>query len=379
MGLLENSVDSLKHLIEGVKPIIAQLEGESLPMPVANEIRNYQSQKVAFQNAMAQEDIGNIFESIMYCAMYIQNFASSIKTHDVVVEVSPEVIDELIEVGNNLFVTIQNRPVKLESEEKPGLAFDYQGFKEQIKESDELAKIVKDLSDEVQKVNERVRLENNENIDRINETREKSKSLETDMVGFITKAEKKYEDAILNLSKQKDGLNKLISVKSGDKVAKSYEDSSLIEKKSADILRVFSISFMVMIAVIVGYSFWETTLEEFKWEHSAFRVVLAFFLTVPSAYLARESAKHREQQYLHLQKSLTIRAVDPYISLLPDITKHEIKKEVASYIFNNTKNDKKIEDSFPINNQEVLMALIKKLDLKLGENKNVSDSVKKAS
>lgn len=233
----------------------------------------------------------------------------------------------------------------------------------------ELEKRIEAISLEMQRADERFRQDSNETIDRINTTSEKAKSLENEVELSLSNAKKHYENAVSEVNTQRTNLHKLIGEVSGDKVAKSYEESSKIEKSSADLLRAFSIVFMLLVAAIVMLSFWETTSDDFKWETSAFRIVIALFLTVPSAYLARESAKHREQQYNHLQTSLTIRAIDPYISSLPVDIQHDIKKEISGKIFSKQNNNSNAESTFPINNQEIIIELIKKLDLKSSNDK----------
>ena len=119
---------------------------------------------------------------------------------------------------------------------------------------------------------------------------------------------------------------------------------------------------MVLIVIVIGYTFWETTTEAFKWENAVFRIVLAFLLSVPSAYLARESTKHREQQYNHLQTSLDLKAINPYIASLPEEQQHKIKADIADRIFASRDFSSVGKDPYPINMNEMIMELIKKLD-----------------
>lgn len=120
---------------------------------------------------------------------------------------------------------------------------------------------------------------------------------------------------------------------------------------------------MLTIVVVVGYSFLETTSADFQWQKSLFRIVLAMLLSVPAAYLARESAKHREQQYRHLQTSLDLKTISPYIASLPDEEQHKIKSEVASRLFAARDFSKVSSDPYPINMHEIIMELLKKVDV----------------
>lgn len=120
---------------------------------------------------------------------------------------------------------------------------------------------------------------------------------------------------------------------------------------------------MALIVLVVGYSFWETTNSDFNWQNSIFRIVLAFMLSAPAAYLARESAKHREQQYAHQQTSLDLKAIEPYIASLPEDEQHKIKIEIAGRLFGAKDLSKVSVDPYPANTHEIAMEIIKKLDL----------------
>lgn len=87
-------------------------------------------------------------------------------------------------------------------------------------------------------------------------------------------------------------------------------------------------------------------------------------LSIPAAYLARESAKHREKQYAHQQTSLDLKAIAPYIASLPQEEQHKIKIEIAGRIFAAKDFNKVDTDSYPININEIIMEIIKKLDIK---------------
>ena len=121
---------------------------------------------------------------------------------------------------------------------------------------------------------------------------------------------------------------------------------------------------MGLIVLVVGFAFYETTQSDFKWQVALTRLVLALVLSIPSAYLARESSKHREQQYAYLQTSMDLKAIDPYIASLPEDTQHKIKANIADRIFA-SKDFSSVSNnsSYPINTHELMMELIKKVDV----------------
>jgi hypothetical protein len=173
-----------------------------------------------------------------------------------------------------------------------------------------------------------------------------------------------YEDALNELQSKKEQIDEILGHVSGRAIAGDFETSATEEKQMANWLRYASLGCMATIVIVVGYSFWETTTTDFQWQNSIFRIVLAVMLSVPAAYLARESAKHREQQYNHLQTSLDLKAITPYISSLPTDEQHKIKVEVASRMFAAKDFSKVAKDPYSINVHEIVMELIKKIELK---------------
>ncbi|MFK0035944.1 hypothetical protein [Pseudomonas monteilii] len=174
------------------------------------------------------------------------------------------------------------------------------------------------------------------------------------------------EKTIVNAKKKIDDL---LVLAGKDVVAGDYTESAAAEKRMADNLRNASLFCMAIIALALGYSFWETTTIDFDWKRSLFRIGFAFMLSVPAAYLARESAKHRQQQYEHLQTSLDLKAISPFVASLPEDEQHKIKILIASKVFAGRDFSKVGADPYPINTHELIMEIIKKLDVSSKANK----------
>ncbi|MFT7430362.1 MAG: hypothetical protein ACI971_000814, partial [Colwellia sp.] len=218
-----------------------------------------------------------------------------------------------------------------------------------------------------------------ENESRVSILSEGLKSLEAEVSETLQRTEKLFDDSILKFNEKEKQIDEILSHATGETIAGDFAVSAVDERTMANNLRYASILCMVLIVIVVGYSFWETTTASFKWESSVFRIVLAILLSVPAAYLARESAKHREQQYNHLQTSLDLKSITPYLASLPDGMQHDLKVDIANRIFA-TKNFSKVgADPYPLNMHEILMELIKKLDISKDSKKadtNASESKK---
>lgn len=191
----------------------------------------------------------------------------------------------------------------------------------------------------------------------------KSEKVEEKILEEVSKASALYEQSKEYLDEQKAEVDSVTSHIAGRAIAGDYETSAENERVMADLLRYASIFIMILIVIVVGYSFWETTQDDFKWETSIYRLVLAIFLSIPSAYLARESTKHRAQQYNHQQKSLDLKAISPYIASLPEPIQHKIKTEIAARLFAAKDFGDFKSDSYPINTHEMLMEILKKIDI----------------
>ncbi|MGS0496364.1 hypothetical protein ACU8V4_03720 [Pseudoalteromonas mariniglutinosa] len=175
--------------------------------------------------------------------------------------------------------------------------------------------------------------------------------------------EELYETTLAELEEKKEQMDEVLGHTANRVMAQDYDLSAVAEKKAANWLRGGSIACMAIIVSIVFYSFYDSTHSEFAWESSIFRTVLVFILSIPAAYLSRESTKHREQQYNYHHTALDLKAITPYIASLPEADQNRIKISIAERIFASRQTNANQQDSFPLNTQELMMELIKKVDL----------------
>lgn len=362
--LLEESHEALQALVGKISPIINDLKEKELPAFIVDKINKYIKYQKIHEKILQEGDPNKILKSIKNYATLIwyicyKSESVALDNGDFKVKFS-----DIKSKSSSLIDAIKNRPKTLNFSKdeiniphNPAPNIDQNSI-------DEINKRVSAIALELQRADERYRKDSKETSDRINTTNELSKQLESLVNEKIAAVTSYHDKAITEVNEKRRQLNESLGKASGEKRAQSYDESYIEEKEAANWLRGLSILFMLIIAIIVGYTVWETTVSDFKWENSAFRVVLTFFLTIPSAYLARESAKHRTQQYRHLQASLTLKTIDPYIASLPVEKQDEIKLEVASYMFTGQDKNSNNEPELPINTQEILMRILKKLEQK---------------
>lgn len=173
----------------------------------------------------------------------------------------------------------------------------------------------------------------------------------------------KIDDVEQQLQKKLNDIEEVFGIVTGAAIAGNFDNVAEQEKRVADRLRMASIVIMALSAVIIGYSIWETTQAHFSWQTGIFRIVLVFLLSMPAAYMARESSKHREQHYNYHQTSLDLKAIDPYSASLPQEFRHQLKMEIAKRIF--SANDRaKGPGGFPVNSHDVASSILEMLDAK---------------
>lgn len=215
---------------------------------------------------------------------------------------------------------------------------------------------------EQEKHDERIKNSLAENERRLVVVEESLKGLDQKVQEALSKIDEAYRETLNQVTVKKAEVDSILGHVSGRAIAGDFEKSAAAEKAAAEWLRYASLACMGLIVGILGFSFWETIQQDFQWQKALFRVILAFLLSAPAAYLARESAKHRTQQYLHLQTSLDLKAISPYLASLPEDVQHRIKGEVASKLFGGRDFPHVLAESYPVNVQELLMELIKKLE-----------------
>ena len=162
------------------------------------------------------------------------------------------------------------------------------------------------------------------------------------------------------LSKQSE-VNELVGLISGTAVSGSYAKSAETEKQWADSTRNGSVFLMLTAVLIIGYSLLETATPHFEWQVGLFRLLFSLALSVPAVYLARESTKHRGQQYSYLRMSLDLQSITPYLASLPEAEQHRLKAEMASRLFGGKDIDVQQIESYPLNVQELVIALASKI------------------
>lgn len=349
-----------------ISDLVRKLKGYLADIPVPKSIRDgiasFDRSLESYDKATESDDVEKIAQAAKMVAVYGQSIGQAIPKFNSAEDKVKSLGVELLEFSNKFRSLVEDSPLEYKTIKETD---DNKGSVE-LHNFQSVKKNLKLLVDEHERHDQRVKKFLTENEVRIESVSALSKSLEADVRNEIKKVSDLYQSSLAELESKKAQIDEILGHVSGRAIAGDFEKSASDEKSMANWLRYASLTCMALIVFVVGYSFWETTSPDFSWQKSTFRIVLAFMLSVPAAYLARESAKHREQQYSHQQTSLDLKAIAPYIASLPEDEQHKIKIEIAGRLFASRDFSKVGADPYPVNAHEIMMEIIKKLDFKKG-------------
>lgn len=186
------------------------------------------------------------------------------------------------------------------------------------------------------------------------------KSLEESASIPINRLNEIYEKTIISLNEKETKTNEILDAISSKSITGSYKSSAAKEKKSAEATRAASVLLMLLSVTIFIHSYFHPEIDS-EWKSTLIRLGIALLISVPAAYLAKESSKHREQYYIYLQTALDLAAIHPYLESLPESQQHIIKTEIANKIFGNRSSQSYALDSPTLNAQDIIIELVKNI------------------
>lgn len=343
-----------KELVDKIKKYF---NDKVIPKAIRDKINDFDNYLIQYVQAIESEELEKIAQTAKMVAVAGSNLSHTISKFRVEDQKLQSIGKELFELSSILEESVDYTPLaykplgQSEADEKLNELHSFQSVKQRFKS----------LNDDYHRHEERVNKSLNENELRIEKISSITGNLEDNVTKEINKVKVLYEESLAEIDTKKAQIDDILGYISGKVIAGDYEKSAQDERIVADWLRYGALACMGLIILIVSYSLWKTTTSDFSWQNSIFRIVLSFILAVPATYLAKESAKHREQQYAHLQTSLDLKALDPYIASLPVEEQHKIKITTAERLFVAKSSSKESLDSYPINTHEIIMEIIKKM------------------
>ncbi|MBE9048563.1 hypothetical protein IQ255_30000 [Pleurocapsales cyanobacterium LEGE 10410] len=167
-------------------------------------------------------------------------------------------------------------------------------------------------------------------FDALVEKIEKQSSETIDGIGSDT------DEIVKKLKLKLDEAKKIVGVIGDHAVTGNFKQVADNHKKTADLFRWVAIGLMSLLSGILIFIIWDISTGDFDWVKSAIRIAAAAALSYPATYAARESNKHRRLENLNRQSELELAAINPFIELLEEGKKREIKEKLVDKYFGNS-------------------------------------------
>lgn len=181
-----------------------------------------------------------------------------------------------------------------------------------------------------------------------------------DFEGQKEKFEKSATEIIGNLNTKLSEANKIVNIVGNVGVTGNYQKIANENKKTANFFRWIALGFMVTMSGLLIWSIIDLSTGEFNLYKSLVRILAAAVLTYPAVYAARESAKHRKLETQNRNLELELASIGPFIELLPEDKKENIKEELVKKYFGNhiQTSESKEEEDVSINALEKILKAI---------------------
>lgn len=178
---------------------------------------------------------------------------------------------------------------------------------------------------------------------------------------LLTAFDKDKKTAESNVARGEREITLLFSKLTGKALAGNYGENALDEKAQADSFRMYATALMTLILLLGAWMYYETFGAAYHWQSSVTRLVIILLLSVPAAYFARESIRHRQQYHQQLRMSLDLHAIDPFLASLPIAEQNKLKGEIALRLFGSRDSAGKLAEDSSSSITESLAVFIKKI------------------
>ncbi|UOK43405.1 MULTISPECIES: hypothetical protein [Flavobacterium] len=146
------------------------------------------------------------------------------------------------------------------------------------------------------------------------------------------------EILIEDLNSKLQEAKKIVGVIGDISVTGNYHKFANENKSTANTFRVLAIVLMLLLSGLLIFTIWDISSANFDWTKSLIRIIAAAALSYPATYAARESSKHRKLEIINRKAELELTAINPFIELLPENKKHEVKEKLVAKYFGNNSN-----------------------------------------
>ena len=143
------------------------------------------------------------------------------------------------------------------------------------------------------------------------------------------------DEIIKDLERKLNDANKLVNVIGNVGVTGNYQIIANEHKKTADNWRTIAIIFMCILSGLLIFSIWKIGDIDYDWHKAIIRIIASAILIYPATYASRESGKHRKIENLNRKLELELSSINPFIEILDETKKQEIKAKLVEKYFGN--------------------------------------------
>ena len=131
----------------------------------------------------------------------------------------------------------------------------------------------------------------------------------------------------------REQAKELLSQMTVEVLAGGHMWSAQKEEKQANNFRRSAVALMAVTIGVIGVTAYQATAQSIVWETVLLRVAVSLALVLPTAYLARESAKHRAQAIELRRASLDFAALEPFLKGVHSEEGVKVRAELARRAF----------------------------------------------
>lgn len=154
-----------------------------------------------------------------------------------------------------------------------------------------------------------------------------------DIRGNFTAVSSTLNEQLVAFEGYKNQALKMLDQMAATTLSGGYVGSSAKEESSANLFRWFSIGLMGATLLFLGGTLFELSFAGLEWRTGAIRVAISLLMAVPTAYLARESAKHRAQAVELRRTSLDFSVLEPFLKTVEGEAGAKLRAELALRVF----------------------------------------------
>jgi hypothetical protein len=164
------------------------------------------------------------------------------------------------------------------------------------------------------------------------------KELRAEFSALQAESEKTQLERLDSLRTSQEQAAKIVQVVGNTGITGNYQKIANAEGEQANLWRWITVTFFgagIAIAVATFWKFWQ---EPFSPENAwsvLIRLMYALAITAPAWYTAKESARHRTNADRARQTELELASLGPFIELMPEDKKHQIREELTMRYFGN--------------------------------------------